>query len=372
MTESIPLSVLVKLPWEELRYDTDLYQILWPLTLGLTIGIALLSATVIITAFRDPRLRAEIIAFASNGLFLLLCIGNFLHMTLAACMHIFVRINGGRWPRSFCNINAAMNVFFPSLSNTLNFTMTTERILMVVFLSRMAGKHVVLCGFMSIVLAASNTFSSSQQGLFIYRSGFSCGYALPSWASFVDIGGSTISLVYLIVGNGYCYWRLHLTLQKSKRTTMLSSHAESIKAPTKSPQSTVLHQLAPKTREIRIQRVFAFRGVLMAMALLYVCWRINQVRAIDKYFPLISITVIPTAVIVLDWGVYDRLGSPVADVTAQFAIPLTALSELLIVLVFDNKFQSAFLAPFAKLVSRPPAPPRSASSPIVWSAELSD
>ncbi|KAI9220473.1 hypothetical protein BC828DRAFT_383446 [Blastocladiella britannica] len=332
-----PISQIIALPWDPRRFDESVFKASVPALITFFASAAILNAMVLWSAVRDKRLRAEIIAFASNVIFLTMCACNFVATSFLTVVHV-LSWTSGEWSEYLCSMDAFTNAFFLTLSACLNMTLTLERIRMVIYLSRMTLKRTGFCILVSIILAMANSMNMSSNGGIIMTSGLACGLVMTKSGCIVGILLMGASLSFLIVGNSFCIWRLHRMTQYKSRADLMNSCATSIPGATSAsagskksglmgmPLTAMARVSAASTREERIQRSFALRGALAAVGL--------------------CVYIIPTAVITIDWAFYDRLNSLPVDVAAQFVIPAAALADPVIVLMFDQKFRSAMHSTF--------------------------
>ncbi|KAI9216173.1 hypothetical protein BC828DRAFT_409727 [Blastocladiella britannica] len=206
--------------------------------------------------------------------------------------------------------------------------MTTERIAMVVLVRRMPPKFVIYCVGIAAVAAAGDALVSSMRGAIIMSSGFGCAHSYPPAVGIMDMGILIVTATYLLIGNALCLWKLQ---RMKTRSTRIMTVNETLTGAKSHMASTAGHAIVStsfmstrsnaNSKEARIQRQFALRGVLSAIATLFI--------------------VVPMSALLNYWSLIDLPPPPSLELAALVLITLSNFADPVIVLSFDRKLRSA-------------------------------
>ncbi|KAI9222933.1 hypothetical protein BC828DRAFT_377220 [Blastocladiella britannica] len=340
-TATTPLSVQIMQPWDPHQFDKPFAQFWSPFVAGAMLLVGALNATMVLTAVLNRKLRAEVFQFASNALFFAMCTGNALYLLSCFCFHVKVwaeerweqvhssntrRTSNGNHQQNqdVCLLFAAIHVYFLTYAMSISIFMTLERLCMVLLVRRMPRRLVVVCIVTAIGIALANTTLSATAVPVIFVSGLSCGGAYPLWLGIFDLVVMCGTLVFLVCGNGLCYWKLRKMVKVVQSKSAIRTFAISTNDGPDAPHAqSNISTVSANTKDNTMQRRFAIRGILAALAT--------------------SFTIVPMSALIVYWSFLDRNGTHEVELATVLLISLTELLDPLIVLGFDAHLKAVML-----------------------------
>ncbi|KAI9223465.1 hypothetical protein BC828DRAFT_375868 [Blastocladiella britannica] len=305
MSEQIALSTISRQPWNPVRFDQQDQLTFQPYSIAQAGLAVILNLLVVVSALRNKSIYAEVIAYASNMLYLALCISNATYMLFIFVINIMTYAHG-HWSESACTAAASANVFFITYSVIQASMLTTERVFMVFFLRRMPINIVLVCLGFPIIAAFCSVALVAPSGAFIFSTGLNCSFfGLASWIGVALSIVLPMSLIYLICGSVTCYVRLRRVSRARRQRTVTASLDPS--SPTLDSRKAMANGVSP--RDARIERALATRGGLAVAALwcdlIHVSFIAAKVLTTNKRKKN-SLTVIPITVMMVTWHITDR------------------------------------------------------------------
>ncbi|KAI9218022.1 hypothetical protein BC828DRAFT_389752 [Blastocladiella britannica] len=321
---AVPLSQLISQPWNPHHYDKSFARIWAMVTVVCMASAGLFNAALLLTLVSNDKIRRDNMQFSSNILFLVMCSGNAVYMTICALNTLTAWLND-HWDQPRCSLAASVHSFFLTFAMSISVFMTLERISVVMYSRRMPPRMVLVCVPIALILALSNGLLTFSNWPVIFATGLSCMSALPHWLGIFDEIILQSAICFLAVGNGLCYWKLSsmikgTTVKSAIRTFAISTDQDRPHGISASTTGSLT------TRENKLQHKFAVRGILAAFSL--------------------TVTVLPVSGLAAYFAFFDCNGPYWLEALGVLGVTFSDLIDPIIFLMFDPNLKNAMIQAF--------------------------